>query len=82
LVKYAKNNTFYVQKLEKNLEEFLTKGEAKLDFKFEKKQMDKVRFLQILLPKHYGLEVAYCKFGNYVIVTVKNTQDSIPPKPK
>jgi len=79
LVKYARNNLMYVQKLEKQLEEFIINSCTTLDFKFEKKQMDKVRFLQILLPKHYGLEVAYCKFGNYVIVTVKNTPDSVPP---
>jgi len=79
LVKYARNNLMYVQKLEKQLEDFIIRNCNTLDFKFEKKQMDKVRFLQILLPKHYGLEVAYCKFGNYVIVTVKNTPDSVPP---
>lgn len=76
LVKYARNNLLYVQKLEANLQELIAKGHSKLDYKFEKKQMDKVRFLQILLPKHYGLEVAYCRFGNYVIVTVKNLPDS------
>lgn len=75
LVKYARNNQTYVQKLEKMLSEFIAEGRDKLDYKFDKKEIDKVRFQQIFLPKHYKLEVAYCKIGISQIFSNKKIRE-------
>lgn len=80
LVKYAKNNLSYIQKLEEKLMYFLIGNDKTLTFHVDKSSQERIKLLTTLLPKHYLLELLIYKVSKNAIITASKNKDSLIPK--
>lgn len=82
LLKFCKTNLAYVEKLERNIENMILQGKESMELVLSRSDQAKKLFIQLLVSRHYQMDLEYWNTGNSINIVIKLNVHSKVPNPK